>query len=295
MTLECPGCHSRYEVPARPPGTRVRCRCQTIFTVPAPTEVAGALSCPKCGAPVSPDDPSCRYCHALLATAACPRCFGLLFQGTAFCPHCGAAVGEGEAAHATRAGASRRVCPRCQPAAENQLTAHLVGETLLDECHACGGLWIDAAALERVIADRDRQSALLSVAVGGAAAPPAAGPASIPELRYLHCPDCRVLMNRKNFGERSGVIVEICKAHGVWFDHDQLSRALRFVMSGGLEETKRRKLEELDRELERKRTAIAAASGGAYGGIGGMDPMRPVTPGLFAVGGALVDLLRHLF
>jgi len=253
MILECPGCHLRYDVGARPAGTRARCRCGTAFTVPRPTEITSAFTCPQCGALASPDDPACRYCRTTLTLAACPRCFARVFQGYGFCPHCGAHIDE--PAHATTEGASLRLCPRCQPT-EVHLTAHLVEGTLLDECLRCGGLWIDRSAFERLIADRDRLAALISEGVGVAPALEArpADPVAL-EVRYLACPDCRVFMNRKNFGDRSGVILEVCKPHGLWFDRDQLSQALRFVMAGGLEESKRRSLQKLDTELERKRAA----------------------------------------
>jgi Zn-finger nucleic acid-binding protein len=58
-------------------------------------------------------------------------------------------------------------------------------------------------------------------------------------------------MNRVNFGKRSGVIVEVCKPHGVWFDKGELTRAIEFVADGGLVETKRRE-EELAREKQRE-------------------------------------------
>jgi len=261
MILECPSCRSRYDVAARPAGTHVRCRCGTVLTVPR-SEAVGALTCPNCGAALSPQDASCPYCRAALALAACPRCFGRVFRGTGFCPHCGTAIEE--PAQAGPDGASPRICPRCLPEVENQLTAHLVGETLLDECHRCGGLWIDRPAFDRVVQDRQRQSKLLAVDLDGssgfAAQPGAEGPGpAAPPLRYLPCPDCHVLMNRKNFGERSGVIIEVCKPHGIWFDRDQLSAALRFVMAGGLEETRRRHLEEFERERVARVTHPATA------------------------------------
>ena len=34
MIVECPGCHSRYDVTGRPPGTRARCRCGSVFLLP---------------------------------------------------------------------------------------------------------------------------------------------------------------------------------------------------------------------------------------------------------------------
>ena len=41
---------------------------------------------------------------------------------------------------------------------------------------------------------------------------------------------------RKNFGRRSGVIVDWCGRHGTWFDPDELERVAAFVAAGGLVE-----------------------------------------------------------
>lgn len=53
---------------------------------------------------------------------------------------------------------------------------------------------------------------------------------------YLRCPECDTLMTRRNFGLRSGIIVDICPGHGVWFDHGELEAVMRFVRAGGLQE-----------------------------------------------------------
>ena len=58
-------------------------------------------------------------------------------------------------------------------------------------------------------------------------------------------------MNRRNYGKRSGVIVDVCRAHGVWFDNEELTRVLEFVRAGGLQETRRREAEELREERRR--------------------------------------------
>lgn len=42
-------------------------------------------------------------------------------------------------------------------------------------------------------------------------------------------PRIRRPSNRKNFGRSSGVIVDICRRHGVWFDRGELPRVLAFV------------------------------------------------------------------
>ena len=54
-------------------------------------------------------------------------------------------------------------------------------------------------------------------------------------------------MNRVNFGKVSGVIVDVCKAHGTWFDPGELTRVVAFAAAGGLERTRaREKLERRD-------------------------------------------------
>jgi hypothetical protein len=41
-------------------------------------------------------------------------------------------------------------------------------------------------------------------------------------------------MNRKNFGDSSGIIVDVCSLHGCWFDAGELPAVLKFVEEGGL-------------------------------------------------------------
>jgi Zn-finger nucleic acid-binding protein len=72
-------------------------------------------------------------------------------------------------------------------------------------------------------------------------------------------------MNRKNFAERSGVIVDVCKAHGIWFDHGELPRVLAFVEAGGLREAERR-AQEQKRALA-KEAANAAHSMSTVDGV----------------------------
>jgi Zn-finger nucleic acid-binding protein len=58
------------------------------------------------------------------------------------------------------------------------------------------------------------------------------------------------MMNRKNFGGASGVIVDVCARHGTWFDAGELPQVLTFVKSGGL-------VRERAREQQRQREAQA--------------------------------------
>ncbi len=282
MIVECPGCQSRYDVTGRPAGTRARCRCGTTFVLSPPGEFAATLNCPQCGAACDPARPRCTYCAATLAVVACARCFGRAFQGAKHCQHCGASV---EApARASDGKPSARSCPRCGSAGtRNALTAHLVAETLVDECADCGGVWVDGAAFERVVKDKDRQAVLATSQI---AAPHGDAAPKPQPMKYLKCPDCTQIMTRRNFGKRSGILVDVCTPHGIWFDSDELGAAVRFVMNGGLDETRRRELEEIERKLVDKRRQVTAMSTGMPVGAGGSQ-----NPG---GGGWLVDVLFEI-
>jgi len=158
-----------------------------------------------------------------------------------------------EPAMADVGAALHRKCPRCSEKS-SELAAHLLGGTVLDECMACGGVWLDAKAFEALIKSRDEQATVLWG--GGPHLELEAYPSPRPALetpRYLPCPDCGQLMNRKNFANTSGVIVDICTPHGVWFDRDELGRIIRFVMKGGLDEARHQELERLEHSLREKR------------------------------------------
>ncbi len=171
---------------------------------------AQTLNCPNCGAAIASDAPLCRYCESKLATIVCPSCFGMMFIGSKHCPHCGASPAE-----ATAASLSVLKCPRCKV----DMSSVKIGGAPVRECETCAGLWVEASAFEKICTDREQQSALL-----GAAAPlahPHMAAESI-TVSYAPCPQCGQLMNRMNFARCSGVIVDVCKGHGTWFDRDEL-------------------------------------------------------------------------
>jgi Zn-finger nucleic acid-binding protein len=124
-----------------------------------------------------------------------------------------------------------------------------VGDANLRECARCGGLWVDVESFERIIAEREQQSALLGSA---SILPKKEGGAKEPgRVRYVPCPECGQLMNRVNFARCSGVIVDVCKGHGTWFDCDELSRIVEFIRGGGLDASRAREKQELEEERQR--------------------------------------------
>src|SRR5204863_2759893 len=96
---------------------------------------------------------------------------------------------------------------------------------------------------EKICSDREQQSAVLGAA---SPAPTHAASDAVNKVSYVPCPECGQLMNRINFARCSGVIVDVCKGHGTWFDRDELSRIVEFIRGGGLEVARAKEKHEIE-------------------------------------------------
>ena len=212
---------------------------------------AETLNCPNCGAAISSDSPLCQYCESKLATIACASCFGMMFIGSRHCPHCGAV--------ASFAGASELAalkCPRCKVA----MSSISIGAEAMRECEHCAGLWLEVAAFERICTNREEQSGVLG---GASMSMPAQTHSMSQTVRYVPCPQCGQLMNRINFARCSGVVVDVCKGHGTWFDRDELRQIVEFIRGGGLELSREKEKRELEFQRAQLRMDETIAAGRA--------------------------------
>ena len=101
--------------------------------------------------------------------------------------------------------------------------------TLLN-CKRCGGQFVEHALLRSLLEQHERTGHAFPDA-------PYQKPPPKPQVERVHyrpCSACGQMMNRKNFGGASGVIVDVCARHGTWFDAGELPQVLAFVKSGGL-------------------------------------------------------------
>lgn len=197
-----------------------------------------------CGAAASTDATQCLYCSSRLATVACPSCFGMMFLGSRHCSRCGA-----QAARSPVAEAKPRRCPPCR----TEMEAVAIGSTTLHECAQCGGLWVDAESFEKICADREQQATVLKAVMPQPAPAGDATRQRASNVRYVRCPECDQMMNRMNFARCSGVIVDICKKHGTWFDCNELQQLVEFIRAGGLETSRAREKEQLAEEWRKLR------------------------------------------
>jgi Zn-finger nucleic acid-binding protein len=274
MILACAACDSRYDVTGHAIGQRFRCRCGALMTLTAPPPVAGELACPHCGAGVAETDSTCSHCSAELLVKACPRCLSRVFHGHKHCPECGA-----ELALAATGEDSDRPCPRCTTV----LHARCVGDIVIDECGTCLGVFLDHVAIKRVVIDRaqSRAEALLgALPRSEVRALPATG-----QKMYLPCPVCRTVMNRRLFATGTGVIIDVCRTHGTFFDAGELPLIIDFVMNGGLEKAQKKDIERM-REAARRELAQARDNAREAARIDGLSA--------YSRGSALVDFLAGL-
>lgn len=208
---------------------------------------ASALKCPSCGAFLDDGARRCPFCRVELASVRCWCCFYLTYAGTSHCARCGSRLGlEGDL------GPTEHRCPGCDGDVLHTID---VGEHRVQECPECTGVMVDNETLAAITHAREAERGVRMV--GGGEMAKKLKPET--DVVYRRCPACGKIMNRQNFGRCSGVIVDVCKKHGVWFDPDELTAVLEFVASGGLAKTRDREAIEAQSELSRLRHDAVSA------------------------------------
>jgi Zn-finger nucleic acid-binding protein len=226
-------------------GAQVRvCHCTPVL------KEARSVRCPSCGGSIKVGTRACPYCASTVATCRCARCLAWNLAGAAHCQACGKPLVRGRGRAKSAAGCD---CPRCGA----KLQAREYEEMSVDECDRCGGLFLSHAMLDRLVAARDTPSGL-HLALPKRAVGREAG------VRYVRCPVCGKLMNRQAFGRVSGVVVDVCKADGMWFDAGELAEVIRFVEQGGLAVARAREMEDLAERERKSRSEMAVAESSAF-------------------------------
>lgn len=163
--------------------------------------------CSSCSAPLQPNSLSCRYCGVRSDLDL-----------------------HGHIDYHTHQHQSDRICPSCDiPLATIDLK--IGGQFLIERCNQCYGLFFDLGEVE----------ALLQFSVTNIAGIHQQLIKSINRdryqrqqtLRYRKCPICRTIMDRHNFGYRSGVVVDRCVKHGIWMDNGEIRHLMEWRKAGG--------------------------------------------------------------
>ena len=203
-----------------------QCRIATeVIDTAAPAPGTKTPSCRECGAPHDGQSATCAFCRAPLATLRCAHCFHSNFTDTDHCAACGEHLGLEPVPLA-----QSHACPVC-----SEVMTVFEDETAgLWDCGRCSGQFVAHPLLQSLLTGR-RQWRRSQV--------PKPTPLSLEQtVRYRRCPVCSEWMHRRNFGGTSGVVVDVCAAHGVWFDTWELQQVLNFVEAGGLADLRRASL-----------------------------------------------------
>jgi len=237
----------RFGDPAGPP------RREDGQGVPVDLDTGLVLHCPSCGAPVERGDERCGYCSAHLdfslkgKTVNCPHCFAKIAAESRFCMHCAKPV--------PRSGDEGtllpdRICPGCETA----MRAATIGVFSIISCPQCTGFFVPSEVFE-MMQDNSERVVFSNFGVHAKAVDAAA------PIRYVRCPVCRKMMNRVNFARISGVIIDSCREHGIWFDPGELEKIMEFVALGGLQKARQAEVERLKAEEQIARIRAGTTAG----------------------------------
>jgi Zn-finger nucleic acid-binding protein len=254
--------------------------------LPVDPDTGLTLHCPSCGGTVRRDAETCEYCGSYLdfslkgKTVNCAHCYARTPAGSRFCIRCGRppkpGIGDGEVRE-------DRLCPRCSLPMRGQT----IGDYPLLGCPECNGLFLRHETFEMMQDGMDRVIVPTDGKKGD-------GTSANTKVVYVRCPVCRKMMNRKNFAVISGVIVDLCKDHGIWFDFGELETIMNFIARGGLQTAKAKEIERLKAEdqLRQIRNIQAAGPRQSQAGISGDFSTTDFDVDLFDLVRGIVSLFK---
>lgn len=136
-------------------------------------------------------------------------------------------------------------CPRCKVTMEVKIHE----EIDVDACPKCKGVWVEHADERQALKIMPQTFTMDELKRLRKAYEPYA---KRDPICYLSCPVCKDLMNRRNWGSHSGVIVDKCDEHGTWYDDGEIEKIQEFIEHGGIEFEKMRAPEKANSQLQSK-------------------------------------------
>lgn len=256
--VRCENCFKQFDAGEFAPGERFRCLCGAVLEVPAnAAQEAPVVRCASCGAPRAAGAVDCTFCAAPFVlgeserNTLCPVCAARIGDHQRFCHGCGTRI----APEAVAGGRTEFFCPSCRP--ERRLSSRQIPDATsalaMLECGSCAGVWLGHPTFD-ALQERARRE-VVPEPLAAAPRPEAGRPRSPEKVTYRPCPVCRKLMVRRAFAGSSGVVLDLCGTHGLWFDASELEATLVWIRGGGLSRVEERLAEE--RKETARREAIA--------------------------------------
>lgn len=179
---------------------------------------------------------------------------------------------------------TERICPVCAVPLKT-IDLGIEGKFFIERCETCLGLFFDPGELEALLdysvknvfeINRGRLELfkLSEQTIGRVAT-------------YVKCPLCSKIMNRINFGARSGVVIDRCKEHGVWLDAGELRQLCEWMKAGGRlldkEKKEERRKEEIILEEKKRQNRIQSGTTADYNSIDPFDLSMKSDPDLLGI------------
>ena len=237
IIVQCDKCQHQYKVHDKRIGEKFACFCGNLLEVPSvKIHDAAVVRCSSCGGARGKEhEPFCRYCgssftlHERDLNTICPHCMTRISSKAKFCHSCATPIVSKDLNYET----TTMPCPNC----ENQkLHSRKMPEQVfsLKECDSCAGIWISAGVFNHLEkqAQKEAASGTLIHAKEVTSNSYKSKEVINPTKFYKRCPQCQIMMQRKNYAGSSGVVVDVCQKHGMWFDIHELDQILDFIRSG---------------------------------------------------------------
>jgi len=112
------------------------------------------------------------------------------------------------------------------------MTVKLDDGVEVDCCDACHGVWVDHAEEKQALKIKPEVFSMDELIRLRKHYAPLGRRETV---RYVPCPVCKQLMNRKIWGSYSGVVVDICSEHGSWYDAKEIEKVREYIVLGGVE------------------------------------------------------------
>ncbi len=237
IIIQCPKCKHQYGVHEKRVGEKFHCFCGELLGVPSvKIHDAAVVRCSSCGGSRGKDnEPNCQYCgssftlHERDLNTICPNCMCRISSKAKFCHSCSTAIVADDDFESTT-----MPCPSCD-------NSHLHSRKMthqaftLKECNHCAGLWISIDVFNHLEQQAQLQAASgIQNRVDDTKKYQVDNNSINPKQYYRKCPKCSQIMNRKNYAGDSGIVVDVCSKHGMWFDIHELDQILTFIRSGHL-------------------------------------------------------------
>ncbi len=262
IIVQCEKCNHQYKINDKRVGEKFACFCGNLLEVPSVRiHEAAVVRCSSCGGARGEEgEPFCRYCgssftlHEQDLNTICPHCMTRISSKAKFCHSCATPIVSDDLSYQK----TKMPCPNCETM--NLHSRKMPGQIFsLKECDSCAGIWISADVFSHL--EKQAQKEAVSGTLIHAKKVISNAYASKEEINptkfYKKCPQCQVVMQRKNYAGSSGVVVDVCHKHGMWFDIHELDEILEFIRSGLLLKHQEKAARIAKRDSKRKKkTAI---------------------------------------